>query len=86
MDITKEENLEELKKMAEVCKIGALLAEIDQYTHMYEFSFQFWGKDNNNVYVSKGHVELFDIGGRETIHQVLEDTLYHLKKIKAQSK
>ena len=86
MDITQKDSIESLQKMANACKIGELLAEIDTYTYIYEFNFQFWGKGNNNVYVSKGHIELFDIGGRETIEQLLEDTLSHLKKIKAQNK
>lgn len=67
-------------------KLGELLSEIDQYTHIYEFNFQFWGEDMNSVYVYKGGVELFDIGGRPTIIKLLEDTLYHLKKIKARTK
>ena len=48
-----------------------LLQEIEKYSEKYEISFQFWGKGDNNVYISKDYVDLYETGGYETINDVL---------------
>lgn len=41
-------------------------SELNKYAGKYQFSFQFWGEGNNNVYIMKDDVDLFDTGGLET--------------------
>lgn len=60
---------------------GVLLDEIEHFSEKYQISFQFWGPDNNNVYISKDHVELTSFGGRETINDILIVTLEYLRRI-----
>ena len=58
-----------------------LLQEIEKYSEKYTFSFQFWGKGNNNVYIEKDCVELTSSGGYETIEDVLKFALEYIYKI-----
>lgn len=58
-----------------------VLAEIERYSDTYEFNFQFWGPDNNNVYLSKGHVELMSAGGLESPRHAMVTALKYLYKI-----
>lgn len=39
-----------------------LIKRIEEYAGKYEFSFQFWGKGNNNIYIVKDNVDLYDSG------------------------
>lgn len=55
--------------------IGLLIARIEFWTKQYQFSFQFWGEDNNNVYIQRDDVEIASFGGEETIMEILERTL-----------
>lgn len=57
-----------------------LFEEVNKWSEKYEFSFQFWGDHNNNVWLYKDGVELFDCGGRETIEEVVKDTLKYIYK------
>lgn len=61
--------------------IGVLLTEIEKYTDRYEFNFQFWGADNNNVFISKGGIEMAHFGGEATIEDVLARTLNWLYRV-----
>jgi len=61
--------------------INLLLDEIEKYSEKYTFSFQFWGKGNNNVYIEKNDVELTSSGGFETIEEVLKFALGYIYKI-----
>jgi len=38
--------------------IGLLLTKIEFWSFQYDFSFQFWGVDNNNAYIYRDDVEL----------------------------
>jgi hypothetical protein len=58
-----------------------LMNEIEAFTATYEFNFQFWGEGNNNVYISKDDVDLYDSGGYNTIEEVLVCALTYLYKI-----
>src|ERR1700752_3636759 len=52
-----------------------IIIEIEKWTKVYEFSFQFWGEDNNNVYINKGGIEVGSFGGEKTIKDILTRTL-----------
>lgn len=58
-----------------------LIKRIEHYAEKYEFNFQFWGEGNNNIYIIKDDVALYDSGGHETIKDCLEDTLKYLDRI-----
>lgn len=58
-----------------------LMKRIEEYAGKYEFNFQFWGAGNNNIYIMKDNVDLYDSGGHETIKDCLEDALKYLDRI-----
>lgn len=58
-----------------------LLKAVESFTPKYTFNFQFWGEGNNNVYISKDDVELFDSGGYLTIEEVIVCALQYIYKI-----
>lgn len=58
-----------------------LMNEIEAFTATYEFNFQFWGIGNNNVYIEKDGVDLYNSGGYNTIEEVLISALKYLYKI-----
>lgn len=58
-----------------------LLKEIESFTDRYWFSFQFWGEDNNNVFIYKDDVEIASFGGENSITDILRYTLEYLYKI-----
>lgn len=64
--------------------MNTVFQEIEKWNSKgYEFSFQFWGSGNNNVFVMKERVDLFDTGGfltpLEAIQEAL-DQIYRLNK------
>lgn len=59
--------------------IGLMMAKIEYWTKQYEFSFQFWGEDNN-VYINKDDVEITSFGGHESIQQILNKTIEWCEK------
>lgn len=58
---------------SEFTLIGIYLSKIDFWSHKkgYKFSFQFWGENNNNVYIDKEDVEIASFGGEDTPLQIL---------------
>lgn len=58
-----------------------LFNEIKKWAGIYEFSFQFWGEYNNNVWIYKDGVELFSCGGRESMEEVAKDALNYVYKV-----
>lgn len=60
---------------AKPCSMQELMDEIEKWSETYEFSFQFWGNGNNNIYLSKGGVDLYDTGGLETPREAIETVL-----------
>jgi len=54
---------------------------IEKWSNIYQFSFQFWGKGNNNVYIYKDHIEIYDSGGHETPMRAINDALQYIKRI-----
>lgn len=57
------------------------LLEIQKWSDKYEFSFQFWGMGNNNVFVEKDGTELYSTGGHETPELAIKDALNYVNKI-----
>jgi len=60
---------------------SVLLEEIEKWSHKYELSFQFWGNDCNNVFISKDGVDLYDTGGYSSIEDVLIVTLKWIYRV-----
>lgn len=56
------------------------LQKIEYWTKQYEFSFQFWGEGNNNVFINRGYVEIASFGGGDSINEILEDTIAWCEK------
>lgn len=52
-----------------------LLQDIERWSSVYEFSFQFWGDGNNNVYIEKAGIELWSSGGLNTIEDALKEAM-----------
>ena len=61
-----------------------LLEEIEKWSEKYNFSFQFWHK-NNSVYISKdsfhGEVDLYSTGGYDTPLEVIVRALLWVYKV-----
>lgn len=60
--------------------MNELLREIEIWSSKYEFSFQFWGEGNNNVFINKDSIELASFGGELSIEDILIRTLEWVKK------
>lgn len=58
-----------------------LLNEVEKFAGKYEFSFQFWGSGNNNVYLNKNNVELYSGGGFDTPTEAIKYVLEYIYKI-----
>ena len=58
-----------------------LLKEIELFSVKYQFSFQFWGDGNNNVFISKDDVELYSSGGWLNIEDALTDAVKYIYRI-----
>lgn len=56
-----------------------LIDDIQQWAGIYNFSFQFWGEDNNNVFIEKDGVELASFGGEKDIEAIIKRTLAWIK-------
>jgi len=52
-----------------------LLQEIEKWAQIYDFNFQFWGKDWNTVYIEKDGILVGEKGGLETILDVFTWTI-----------
>jgi len=61
------------------------MQEIEKWSAKYQFSFQFWGKDNMNVFISKDDVELTSFGGRDSIEEIIKDALEYINRINGQN-
>lgn len=57
-----------------------LLLEIERWSTVYQFSFQFWGPGNNNVYIHKADIELASFGDEDDIEAILTKTLEWVNK------
>lgn len=57
-----------------------LIDELEKWSKEYGFSFQFWGPDLNNVYISKGDIEIANFGGEANIRDIIVPALEWVKK------
>lgn len=58
-----------------------LIKEIEKLSDKYQFIFQFWGVDNNNVFIMKDFVELYSTGGHVTAEASMIAALQYVYKI-----
>jgi hypothetical protein len=65
---------------SELTLVGVLSKKIEFWSNRYEFSFQFWGKNNCNVFISRQGVEIASFGGRDDIKEIFEDTISWCEK------
>lgn len=61
--------------MSEHLLMGLLMAKIDYWRHRYNFSFQIWSKDELNVYIYREDVEVYSMGGKDSIQELMADTI-----------
>lgn len=58
-----------------------LMNEINDWSSTYSFTFQFWGKGNNNCYIEKDGIDLWDTGGHIDTYECLIAALHYIYKI-----
>lgn len=58
---------------------STLLRRINYWRKKYDLSFQFW-QDQNNVYIARDLVDIHSMGGRESIEEILQDTIEWCEK------
>jgi hypothetical protein len=61
-------------------KVFEYMKDIEKWSSVYEFSFQFWGEGQNNVYINKDDVEVASYGGENTAKEIMERTLEWCEK------
>jgi len=61
--------------------MNEFMAKIEFYSKVYEFSFQFWGKHNNNVFINKGGVELTSFGGDVSARSSIRRAIEYVERI-----
>lgn len=66
--------------MTDYRKITSLFTQIEKWSEYYDFTFQFWGEGNNNVFIAKDSVDLASFGGEKTIASILERTMQWVKE------
>lgn len=57
-----------------------LSKEIKKWSKQYELSFQFWPRQNN-VWIYKDQVEIFNRGGLETMEEAMQEACDFLNRI-----
>lgn len=60
---------------------GIAIKQLSPYMGKYELTFQFWGADNNNVFIEKDGIELYDSGGFATPYEAMADALKYLERV-----
>jgi hypothetical protein len=62
--------------------LGSMIKRLEFWTkeRRYEFSFQFWGDGQNNVYINRDDVEVASFGGETNVYEILERTLEWCEK------
>ncbi len=58
-----------------------LMLEITKWSEKYQFSFQFWGKGNNNVFIQKDFIDLYEFGGEESPKSITIKALEWVYKV-----
>jgi hypothetical protein len=63
------------------------LLRLEAYTssgpakNRYEFNLQVWGAGNNNIFITKGDVEMWSGGGYNTATEAIEAALEYLDRV-----
>lgn len=60
--------------------IGRELTKIQFWSSRYDISFQFWGSNNNNVFIERDGVDITSFGGYDTPLQVLKKAVEWFEK------
>lgn len=60
--------------------IGMTLCKVEFWAYQYDFSFQFWGPGNNNVFIMRGTIEVHSSGGFDTVKEMMEYVLRWCEK------
>lgn len=58
-----------------------IFLELSKWSLKYEFNFQFWGKNNNNVFIAKDGIELYESFGFPYPQDAIVDALKYVTKI-----
>lgn len=58
-----------------------LLKEMDAYFGIYQISFQFWGKGNNNVFIEKNGVDLYSYGALDKPRDIIIHALEWCRRV-----
>jgi len=58
-----------------------LIKEIEKFSEKYQFSFQFWGIGNNNVFIMKDDIDLYSTGGWLSPVDAIIDALNYIYRI-----
>lgn len=63
-----------------------IMQRIQHYANNgWEINVQIWGDGENNIYVSKGDVDMWSDGGCETMEKALESALHYLDRVNNKS-
>lgn len=55
--------------------VANLVKKIEKWSAVYDFSFQFWGEGNMNVFIAKDGIDITSFGGEDTIEAIMQRTL-----------
>lgn len=51
---------------------GISLNRVEFWAYQYDFSFQFWGPGQNNVFINRDDVEIHSSGGFDTVMEMFD--------------
>lgn len=52
--------------------LGLELLKVEFWSFKYDFQFQFWGEDQNNVFIEKDGVQIHSSGGFKRVSDVIK--------------
>jgi hypothetical protein len=55
--------------------IGREMTKIQFWSSFYDFSFQFWGDGDNNVFIARDLVEVHSMGGSNSPLNIMQRTI-----------
>lgn len=58
-----------------------LFLDLNKWSKIYDFNFQFWGEGNNNVFIYKNDIEIFSSGDNECVQESIYKALNFINKI-----
>lgn len=75
-----------MSMVSEAIQKADLLEALEVWSHKYEFSFQFLGPSNNNIWIYKDGVEFYCAGGNGSVCGIIKDALTYIYKINSTPK